>query len=79
MSVYLLSDQLGSDFWGAYGVFCSAVVLAAEADGGLVQGIHGRVHKPLNIASRRIARHDGGSEAVHRGLNRETPEGLSIT
>ena len=30
MSVYLLSDQLGSDFWGAYGVFCSGVQEAFE-------------------------------------------------
>ena len=56
-------------------VFPGAVILAAEADGCLMKGIHGSVHKALDITGRRISRHGHGAEAVHRGLNQYIGDG----
>ena len=49
--------------------FAGADVLAGKGEAGLVEGVHGGIYKALNVGRSRVARHDGGTEAVHRGLD----------
>ena len=51
-----------------------AHVLAGEGDGGLREGVHGRVDEALEVGGGRVARHDGGAEGVDRRLDDDVGE-----
>ena len=50
-------------------VLACADVLAGKGDSGLRKGVHGSVHKALQIRGGRVARHHHGAEGVDGGLD----------
>ena len=55
-------------------VAACAHVLAGEGDGGLREGVHGRVDEALEVGGGRVARHDSGAEGVDRRLDDDVGE-----
>ena len=52
-----------------------AVVLAGEADGGLMEGVHGGIDEALDVAGSRISRHGHGAEGIDGGLDQHVGDG----
>ena len=50
-------------------VLACADVLAGKGDSGLRKGVHGGIHKALQIRGGRVARHHHGAEGVDGGLD----------
>ena len=50
-------------------VFAGADVLAGEGQGRLVEGIHGNIHEPFDIAGGSASRHDDGAEGIDAALD----------
>ena len=55
--------------------FPAPQILSGKAYRRLMDRIHGRVHKPLNILSSRVARHGHGTEGIYRGLDQYIGDG----